>query len=388
MLRSRIFGARRAEGDVLVFLDSHIEANVNWLQPLLARIKESRTNVVTPIIDVINADNFNYSPSPLVRGGFNWGMNFKWEGLTSRVERFDAPIPSPAMAGGLFAMERNYFTELGEYDPGLDIWGGENLEISFRIWLCGGRLEILPCSRVGHVFRKRRPYTSTDARGVDTQDRNALRVARVWLGDHIKHFYSTVRGVETLQPGDLTERLALKERLGCKDFNWYLNYIYPELEIPGQENKKKAAEKVESLRKYERWDQRSRNYTQSFQLKHVPSNLCLEPEEGVGSKGSGVKLSSCVRSKKQSWYESALREWVQARLLCLDTSKAAVRVMKCHEMGGGQEWVARPGHTRPGGAVSVYNPSTGQCLVVRAGRVTLDICGDTDTAVWKLISLD
>ena len=124
LLRSRIFGARRAEGDVLVFLDSHIEANANWLQPLLARIKESRTNVVTPIIDVINADNFNYSPSPLVRGGFNWGMNFKWEGLTSRVERFDAPIPSPAMAGGLFAMERNYFTELGEDDPGLDIWAG------------------------------------------------------------------------------------------------------------------------------------------------------------------------------------------------------------------------------------------------------------------------
>ena len=27
---------------------------------------------------------------------------------------------------------RKYFTSLGEYDPGLDIWGGENLEISFR----------------------------------------------------------------------------------------------------------------------------------------------------------------------------------------------------------------------------------------------------------------
>ena len=46
---------------------------------------------------------------------------------------FPLSCRSPTMPGGLFAVDRKYFFEIGGYDPGMEIWGGENLELSFRV---------------------------------------------------------------------------------------------------------------------------------------------------------------------------------------------------------------------------------------------------------------
>ena len=134
-------GARNATGDVLVFLDAHCEVIVEWLEPLLQRIKEKRDAVLMPIIDNISEETLEYyhdnDPGFFQVGGFTWSGHFTWINIQEKEvksrETKISPIKSPTMAGGLFAIDRKYFWEIGSYDDRMDGWGGENLEMSFRV---------------------------------------------------------------------------------------------------------------------------------------------------------------------------------------------------------------------------------------------------------------
>lgn len=384
LIRARIYGAKRATGQVLVFLDSHVEANVMWLEPLLSRIQENRTHVVTPIIDIINADTFKYEPSPLVRGGFNWGLNFKWDPIPRSELNSDAdfakPFKSPTMAGGLFAMDREYFHELGEYDPGMQVWGGENLELSFKVWMCGGSLEIIPCSRVGHVFRKRRPYGSKPGEE-DTMTRNSLRVAKVWMDDYIEHYFQVNSHAKNVYYGNITDRLELRQKLKCKSFQWYMENVYPDLALP-------EAPSAENPVKYERWDQRTRNYRKKFGLRLKNTKLCIQSSGGIGEKKAGLILAHCLSGTKgQTWYKTDKSELILSKLLCLDATKRQPRLMKCHELGGGQEWKMRENEDR----TALYNMAAGLCLVPQTektgGQLVMDVCTQEESHKWVMIDV-
>lgn len=66
-------------------------------------------------------------------------FQFNWHVVPDREKKRHKnaaePVWSPTMAGGLFAIDKKFFERLGTYDSGFDIWGGENLELSFKVCL-------------------------------------------------------------------------------------------------------------------------------------------------------------------------------------------------------------------------------------------------------------
>ncbi|CAF1159350.1 unnamed protein product [Rotaria sp. Silwood1] len=225
LISSRVKAAKIATGETLMFLDSHVEVLNGWLLYLLEEIQKDRKTIVCPIIDVLTWDAFQLLQGATdIFGTFSWKMIFRW----SKIQGFSisnqaVPIQTPTMAGGLYAINRLYFEELGMYDEGIKIWGGENLEMSFKCWMCGGRIIIHPCSHVAHVFRKETPYKFLESESVFvTIFKNYKRVASVWLDEYKQLIYAVNPDIKRLNGGDVSDRIQLRKKLKCSSFKDYL----------------------------------------------------------------------------------------------------------------------------------------------------------------------
>ena len=269
----------------------------------------------------------------------SWKLNFRLyrvpqRELDRRKGDHSLPVRTPTMAGGLFSMDKEYFELLGKYDPGMEIWGGENLELSFRIWMCGGSLEIVTCSHVGHVFRKSTPYTFPGGTSKIVNHNNA-RLADVWL-DEWKNFYFAINtAAKVIDRGDTSDRKQLRKDLQCKSFKWYLQNIYPESPMPLE-------------------------YYSLGETRNVNSNLCLDT---YGRKtGENAALSICHGLGGNQVFAYTKRKQIMADDNCLDAQgqRGPVKLIRCHGMGGNQEWL----YNHQSEDKSIVHVRTGLCLDV------------------------
>ncbi|NWV32666.1 GLT15 acetylgalactosaminyltransferase, partial [Grantiella picta] len=317
VIRGRMLGAARATGDVLIFMDSHCECQKGWLEPLLARLSTNRNSVISPVIDVIDWKTFQYYHSMgLHRGVFDWKLDFHWEQVPEHEEKVRqspiSPIRSPAVAGAVVAMDRHYFQNTGAYDSDMTIWGAENLELSIRVstltWLCGGSVEIIPCSRVGHVYRNHFPRAFSYEEAIV---RNKIRIAEAWLGSFKENFYKhdtvafLISKVKTSP--DCSERLQLQKRLGCRNFQWFISNVYPELSQPRDTPKF------------------------SGKLYNTGVGFCADYRPGRATAEGSIELSPCSDSLTQHFEYNSMKEirLGSAPLLCFDVRHGKVIPQNC-----------------------------------------------------------
>ncbi|XP_070507842.1 inactive polypeptide N-acetylgalactosaminyltransferase-like protein 5 [Chironomus tepperi] len=237
IIPTRILGGRNAIGPVIVYLDSHVEVTPGWLEPILARIAEEPTLLAWPKVSGMDSETMQVTldDAPGFIGTFSWDLVFKWVTIEffegdKPTPKYD-PKPSATIIGAAFAIRKDFLLKIGLFDPDFDIWGSEDVELAFRVWMCGGRVELIPCAVVTHMF-KTHTY-ETKVKSKNSVLYNNDRIAEIWLDDEYKkYYYRTVGDTKTRDYGNITERLILKKELNCKSFKWYMENVNPKRYIP------------------------------------------------------------------------------------------------------------------------------------------------------------
>ena len=154
LINAKRVGGDAATGDIVVFLDCHVKPDPNWWFGIIERMKPNYKRVVVP--SITDLDIHAWEEKPRAGGGLakcylTWDADFKW---------FDSNDEFvPVMSGGLLAISKRWWTETAGYDSEMTGWGGENIDQSIKLWLCGGEIVKADDSFVAHMWRNNDPET-------------------------------------------------------------------------------------------------------------------------------------------------------------------------------------------------------------------------------------
>ncbi|XP_071520484.1 polypeptide N-acetylgalactosaminyltransferase 1-like [Panulirus ornatus] len=239
-----------------------------------------------------------------------------------------------------------------------------------QVWMCGGSVEIAPCSHVGHVFRKSSPYTFPGEGGVGgVLYRNLARVALVWLDDWAE-FYFKINSEAARVRDDVTvrDRLMLRDRLNCRDFRWYLENIWPEHFFPMKDTffgKIRHQQQGRCLQRPMGKGGGSNQPTgpavlrecvietyppQSFVFNKkgyimTDESVCLDAPDADAAKEPQVRIMACNEFDRQRWtYDESthLLKHIQSGM-CLDlpskSNPETLSLQTCDSYSKSQKWI-------------------------------------------------
>ncbi|XP_001847120.2 putative polypeptide N-acetylgalactosaminyltransferase 9 isoform X2 [Culex quinquefasciatus] len=344
LIRARILGAKSATAEIVTFLDAHCEVIVGWLEAQLDVVAADPQTIAIPSIDWIHEETMelNAQNSQLYFGSFDWTVNFQWKSRAEKKVKPEnpvAPFDTPVMAGGLFTINRTFFEHLGWYDEGFQTYGAENMELSFKTWMCGGSMKIVPCSRVAHIQKRGHPYLASSPGGFNAVKRNTVRLAEVWLDEYAEYYYDSFGGRKNRGDfGDVSSRKKLRARLNCRPFRWYMETVFPEQFDPS-----KAIGRGQ--------------FRIGGGCLDWPTKLSV-----IGCHGLGGH---------QLWFFTADGE-ITREDHCMDFDSKKLEMIRCHKQKGNQMWVfeEKAGHFK-----HVYYE---RCLEWDGNELRMSECIDED----------
>jgi len=286
LIRAKKDGGDAASGDILVFFDCHVAPQPGWHRDFVQLIGENKRRLIVPQITGLDIDTWTQESG----GGsaskcyISWDADFKW---------FDSEDPyAPGISGGLLGLSKYWWRETGGYDEGMFGWGGENIDQSLRMWLCGG--EILAAkSQVAHMWRSDNKATKARYKIVGDVGKNRARAAFAWYGnftEKLKDFSVFNReaastGKDSLPwYGDLSNLYETQDRLKCRPMAWFLRRFKHIYEDSGMIPEK------------------------TFMMKHQESGKCLTFSGNAGAASCPdffchTPLADCDESNdRQYWH--------------------------------------------------------------------------------------
>ncbi|KAG7275216.1 hypothetical protein CRUP_013004 [Coryphaenoides rupestris] len=242
----RSLGASVALGEVLVFMDSHCECHAGWLEPLLERVAQDR---------------------------------------------------SPALGGGVLAIDRHFFLSVGGYDPGMLLSGAEQIELSIRVWSCGGSMEVVPCSRVAHLSPPA-PTPPPPATPPDPEllHKDKIRLADTWMDAYGKIFYrrdTLAHFIRQSESPNITEQHCELNSQG--EVRWGPAGALC-FDARGERVILSPCPTRQPTRSRLQW----RFLKLSGQLIHMETQLCVEARREEES--DGLFLCPCIHHPRQQWH--------------------------------------------------------------------------------------
>lgn len=266
---------KTATGSLIVLMDPFVEVwSSTWLQQLVLPVMENPRTIAVPTLRKLRPDrsldgtdktDLYYTTLHEEAYVQKLPTRFRAKAKTGQAPSGWEPFETAYIEGPVLAFRKDQFQLLGKWDRGLERYGGDNLALAFKYWMCHGRVVAVPCAHAGYVSLSEWtlppvPESIIQGDGIDSKRdfkffdkslkddpaailrvKNLMRVIKVWVGDDTaakQHFYRAAFGNTNLPPEwnqyetDMNDdesfidaEIRVKEKFECHDFEWFDRHV-------------------------------------------------------------------------------------------------------------------------------------------------------------------